>query len=122
MCLFDTIPPPLCINYTINRKCVSKSLNVSNFSNIHHQQQQQQEESLIETSRLVENVGWSCFNAMQWVWEREANINWSTVTCKMAALVRNYLEVYLPRVGGLSVVNAIGSTQLRDPTNSGLTR
>ena len=38
-----------------------------------------------------------------------------------AALVRNYLEVYWPRVGGLSAVNAIG-TQLRDPINSGLTR
>ena len=38
-----------------------------------------------------------------------------------AALVRNYLEVYWPCVGGLSVVNAIG-TQLRDPINSGLTR
>ena len=38
-----------------------------------------------------------------------------------AALVRNYLEVYLPRAGGLSAVNAIG-TQLRDPINSGLTR
>ena len=38
-----------------------------------------------------------------------------------AALGRNYLEVYWPRAGGLSAVNAIG-TQLRDPTNSGLTR
>ena len=38
-----------------------------------------------------------------------------------AALVRNYLEVYLPCAGGLSAVNAIG-TQLRDPINSGLTR
>ena len=38
-----------------------------------------------------------------------------------AALVRNYLEVYWPRAGGLSAVNAIG-TQLRDPINSGLTR
>ena len=38
-----------------------------------------------------------------------------------AALVRNYLEVYWPCAGGLSVVNAIG-TQLRDPKNSGLTR
>ena len=38
-----------------------------------------------------------------------------------AALVRNYLEVYWPCAGGLSVVNAIG-TQLRDPINSGLTR
>ena len=38
-----------------------------------------------------------------------------------AALVRNYLEVYWPRTGGLSAVNAIG-TQSRDPINSGLTR
>ena len=38
-----------------------------------------------------------------------------------AAPVRNYLEVYWPRAGGLSAVNAIG-TQLRDPINSGLTR
>ena len=38
-----------------------------------------------------------------------------------AALVRNYLEVYWPCVGGLSAVNAIG-TQLRDPINSGLAR
>ena len=38
-----------------------------------------------------------------------------------AALVRNYLEVYWPCAGGLSVVNAIG-TQLRDPINTGLTR
>ena len=38
-----------------------------------------------------------------------------------AALVRNYLEVYWPRAGGLSAVNAI-DTQLRDPINSGLTR
>ena len=34
---------------------------------------------------------------------------------------RNYLEVYWPCAGGLSVVDAIG-TQLRDPINSGLTR
>ena len=33
----------------------------------------------------------------------------------------NYLEVYWPRAGGLSAVNAIG-TQLRDPIKSGLTR
>ena len=38
-----------------------------------------------------------------------------------AALVRNYLETYWPRAGGLSAVNAIG-TQLRDPINSRLTR
>ena len=38
-----------------------------------------------------------------------------------AALVRNYLEIYWPRAGGLSAVNAIG-TQLRDPINSRLTR
>ena len=39
-----------------------------------------------------------------------------------AALVRNYLEIYWPRAGGLSAVNAIG-TQLRYyPINSGLTR
>ena len=38
-----------------------------------------------------------------------------------AALVRNYLEIYLPRAGGLSAANAIG-TQLRDPINSRLTR
>ena len=37
------------------------------------------------------------------------------------ALVRNYLEIYWPRAGGLSAVHAIG-TQLRDPINSGLTR
>ena len=37
-----------------------------------------------------------------------------------AALVRNYLEVYWPCAGGLSVVNAIG-TQMRDPINSGPT-
>ena len=36
-----------------------------------------------------------------------------------AALVRNYLEVYWPRAGGLSAANVIG-TQLRDPINSGL--
>ena len=41
------------------------------------------------------------------------------VTCKKAALVRNYLEVYWPCAGGLSAVNVIG-TQLRDPINSGL--
>ena len=53
---------------------------------------------------------------------REAHINWTVVTCKMAAPVRNYLEDYWPRAGGLSTVNAIG-TQLRDgPMNSGLTR
>ena len=39
----------------------------------------------------------------------------------MAALVRNYLEVYWHCAGGLSAVNAIG-TQLRDTINSGLTR
>ena len=39
----------------------------------------------------------------------------------MAALVRNYLEVYSPWAGGLSAVNAIG-THIRDPINSGLTR
>ena len=38
-----------------------------------------------------------------------------------AALVRNYLEVYWPRAGGLSAVSAIG-TQSRDAINSGLTR
>ena len=38
-----------------------------------------------------------------------------------AALVRNYLEVYWPCVGGLSAVNAI-DTQLRGPINSGLAR
>ena len=42
------------------------------------------------------------------------------VTAK-TTLVRNYLEVYWPCAGGLSVVNAIG-TQLRDPINSGLSR
>ena len=36
-------------------------------------------------------------------------------------LVRNYLEVYWPRAGGLSAVDAIG-TQLRYRINSGLTR
>ena len=53
--------------------------------------------------------------------KREAHINWSMVTCKMAAIVRNYLEDYWPCVGGLSAANAI-CTQLRDPINSGLTR
>ena len=43
------------------------------------------------------------------------------VACKMAALVWNYLEFYMPCAGGLSAVNAIG-TQLRDPINSRLTR
>ena len=38
-----------------------------------------------------------------------------------ALAVRNYLEVYWPRAGVLSAVNAIG-TQLRDPMNLGLTR
>ena len=38
-----------------------------------------------------------------------------------AAPVWNYVEVYWPCAGELSVVNAIG-TQLRDPINSGLTR
>ena len=38
-----------------------------------------------------------------------------------AALVRNYLEIYWPCAGGLSVVNAIG-TQLRDRINARLTR
>ena len=38
-----------------------------------------------------------------------------------AALVRNYLEVYWPCVGGLSAVNAINK-KLRHPINSGLTR
>ena len=54
------------------------------------------------------------------VWEREVHINWSMVTARVA-LVRRYLEVYWPCVGGLSAVNAIG-TQLRDTINSGLTR
>ena len=40
---------------------------------------------------------------------------------RLAALVRNYLEVYWPCAGGLSTVNAIG-TELSDPINSGLTR
>ena len=54
--------------------------------------------------------------------KREAHMNWSIVTCKMAAPVTaNYLEVYWPCAGGLSAVNAIG-TQLRDPIYSGLTR
>ena len=44
------------------------------------------------------------------------------ITYAKAALVRNYFEVYWPRAGGLSAVNAIGNTQLRDPINSGLTR
>ena len=59
-------------------------------------------------------------SCQSWVWEREAYINWPMVTAK-TTLVRNYLEVYWPCAGGLSVVNAIG-TQLRDPINSGLTR
>ena len=58
----------------------------------------------------------------QWVWKREAHINWSMVTCQGSSLVRNYLEVYWTCAGGLSaIVNAIG-THLRDPINSGLTR
>ena len=64
------------------------------------------------------NMPTSCQSRM---WEREAYINWSMVTCKKATLVRNYLEVYWPCAGGLSAGNAIG-TQLRDPINSGLTR
>ena len=55
------------------------------------------------------------------MWESEAYINWSIVTCKNATFVRNYLKVYWPCAGGLSAVNAIG-TQLRDPIKSGLTR
>ena len=47
-------------------------------------------------------------------------MNWSMVTCQ-GSTRSNYLEVYWPRAGGLSAVNAIG-TQLRDPINSGLTR
>ena len=30
--------------------------------------------------------------------------NWSRVTCKMAAPVRNYLEAYWPCAGGLTAV------------------
>ena len=48
-------------------------------------------------------------------------MNLSMVTCKIAAPVWNYLEVYWPCSGGLSAVNAI-DTQLRDPINSGVTR
>ena len=64
------------------------------------------------------NMPTSC---QEWMWEREAYINWSMVTCKKATLARNYLEVYWPCAGGLSAVNAIG-TQLRDLINSRLTR
>ena len=48
-------------------------------------------------------------------------MNWSMVTYRKAALVRNYLEVYWPCAGGLSAVNAI-DTLMRDPINLGLTR
>ena len=41
----------------------------------------------------------------QWVWEREANIYWSMVTCLKAALVRNHLEDYWHSAGGPSAVN-----------------
>ena len=58
---------------------------------------------------------------MLWVWEREAHINWSMVTCQGSTRYWNCLEVYWPCAGGLSAVNVIG-TQLRDPINSGLTR
>ena len=56
-----------------------------------------------------------------WVWEREAHINWSMVTCQGSTRYWNYLEDYWPCAGGLSAVNAIG-TQLHEPINSGLTR
>ena len=58
------------------------------------------------------------------MWEREAHINWSMVTCQgiaKAAPVWNDLEICWPCADGLSAVNAIG-TQLRDPINPGLTR
>ena len=51
------------------------------------------------------------------MWEREAYINWSMVTCQGSTR----FEVYWPCAGGLSAVNAIGA-HLRDPINSGLTR
>ena len=57
----------------------------------------------------------------QWLCEREANINWSMVTCQGSTRSELYLEVYWPCAGGLSAVKAIG-TQLRGPINSGLTR
>ena len=50
-----------------------------------------------------------------------AQVRGASLIVKVAALVRNYFEVYWPRAGGLSAVNAIG-TQLHDPINSGLTR
>ena len=53
-----------------------------------------------------------------WVREREANMNWSMVTCKGSTRLE-LPYVYWPRAGGLSAVTAIG-TQLRDPINSGL--
>ena len=56
-----------------------------------------------------------------WVWEREAHINWSLMTCQGSTCYWNYFKVYWPCSGGLSAVNAIG-TQLRDPINSGLAR
>ena len=56
-----------------------------------------------------------------WVWEREAHINRSMVTCQGSTRYWNYLEVYWPCAGGLWAVNAIG-TQLRNPIKSGLTR
>ena len=45
---------------------------------------------------------------------KERRIIIGTSSPAKAALVRNYLEMYWPRAGGLSAVNAIG-TQLRDP-------
>ena len=57
----------------------------------------------------------------QWVWEREAHINWSMVTCQGSTRYWTYLEVYWSCASGLSAVNVIGM-QLRDTINSGLTR
>ena len=54
------------------------------------------------------------------MWKREANINWSMVTCQGSTRYWNYLvEVYWPCAGIIPAVNAIG-TQLRDPDEFGI--
>ena len=58
----------------------------------------------------------------KWVWEsKERRILIGPWRPAKAPIVRNHLEFYWPCAGGRSAVSAIG-TQLRDPTNSGLTR
>ena len=45
-------------------------------------------------------------NNIVWVWERDANINWSMVSCQ-GSTVSNYLEIYWPfAVGLLTAVNS----------------